>query len=125
MRENAALAGFGNSGADNASCGLFVPGAAAVAPAAVDLAACGMVHEKNGAAATTGAAALGSPVNCAARRVNALGAPGIKPAAGEVVLSGSLAPLRPPAPGDSMNPAGGGIGPAAVRFSRAGAAGEV
>ncbi len=105
--------------ADNASCGLFVLGDAAVAPTAVDLATCGMVHEKNGEVVATGAgaAALGSPVNCVAWLANTLGAHGVALEAGEVILSGSLVPLHPVVPGDSMSLSIGGIGHAAVRFS--------
>jgi 2-oxopent-4-enoate/cis-2-oxohex-4-enoate hydratase len=105
--------------ADNASCGLFALGDALVDPRRVDLSTCGMVLEKNGEVVATGAgaAALGSPVNCVTWLANALGRFGIKLAAGEVILSGSLVPLLPIKPGDSMQLAVGGIGTASVRFS--------
>jgi len=105
--------------ADNASCGLFVMGDQIVDPRRVDLVTCGMVVEKNGEVISTGsgAAALGSPVNCVAWLANTLGEFGIKLAAGEVILSGSLVPLQPIEPGESMNLSIGGIGTASVRFA--------
>ena len=104
--------------ADNASCGVFVLGDALVDPCNVDLATCGLVLEKNGEIVATGAgaAALGSPVNAVAWLANTLGEFGIELQAGEVILSGSLAPLIPVEPGDSMHMRIGGIGSAAVRF---------
>ena len=105
--------------ADNASCGSFMLGDGAVNPRNVDLVTCGMVHTKNGEVIATGAgaAALGSPVNCVAWLANTLGEFGIKLLAGEVILSGSLVPLQPLVPGDSMALSIGGIGNASVRFS--------
>ena len=105
--------------ADNASCGLFMLGDRAVDPRRVDLVTCGMVHSKNGEVIATGAgaAALGSPVNCVAWLANTLGEFGIKLEAGEVILSGSLVPLHPVVPGDSMSLSIGGIGNASVRFT--------
>lgn len=105
--------------ADNASCGLFVLGERAVRPEEVDLATCGVVAEKNGAIISTGAgaAALGSPVNCVAWLANTLGEFGVSLVAGEVILSGSLVPLEPVAPGDYMRVSIGGIGSASVRFT--------
>ena len=105
--------------ADNASCGSFVLGDRAVDPRNVDLVTCGMVHTKNGEVVATGAgaAALGSPVNCVAWLANTLGEYGIKLEAGEVILSGSLVPLHPVVPGDSMGLSIGGLGNAAVRFT--------
>ena len=104
---------------DNASCGAFMLGDRAVDPRNVDLATCGMVHSKNGEVIATGAgaAALGSPVNCVAWLANTLGEFGIKLEAGEVILSGSLVPLHPVVPGDSMSLSIGGIGNASVRFT--------
>jgi 2-oxopent-4-enoate/cis-2-oxohex-4-enoate hydratase len=104
--------------ADNASCGLFVVGDEAVRPSDVDLVTCGMVLEKNGEVVSTGAgaAALGSPVNCVAWLANTLGRFGITLDAGEIILSGSLVPLEPVKPGDSMRVDIGGIGSASVTF---------
>jgi 2-oxopent-4-enoate/cis-2-oxohex-4-enoate hydratase len=55
-------------------------------------------------------------VNAVAWLANTLGEFGIELQAGEVILSGSLAPLIPVEPGDSMHMRIGGIGSAAVRF---------
>lgn len=105
--------------ADNASCGLFLLGDRLIDVAAVDLTTCGMVLWKNGEVAATGAgaAALGSPVHCVAWLANTLGRHGIALEAGEVILSGSLVPLIPVVPGDSMHVTVGGVGSASVRFA--------
>ena len=104
--------------ADNASSGLFVLGDKAVDPRKLDLSLCGMVLEKNGEVMHTGAgaAALGSPVNCVAWLANTLGRLGITLKAGEVILSGALAPMVPAIPGDNMRTSIGGIGSASVLF---------
>jgi len=104
--------------ADNASSGLFVLGDKAVDPRRLDLSLCGMILEKNGEVMHTGAgaAALGSPVNCVAWLANTLGRLGITLKAGEVILSGALAPMVPAIPGDNMRTSIGGIGSASVLF---------
>ena len=104
--------------ADNASSGLFLVGTEKVDPRKVDFETCGMVVEKNGAIISTGAgaAALGSPLTCVAWLANTLGRFGTPLKAGEVILSGSLVPLEPVKPGDSMRVRIGGIGTASVRF---------
>jgi 2-oxopent-4-enoate/cis-2-oxohex-4-enoate hydratase len=104
--------------ADNASSGLFVLGDKAVDPRKLDLSLCGMILEKNGEVMHTGAgaAALGSPVNCVAWLANTLGRLGITLKAGEVILSGALAPMVPAIPGDNMRTTIGGIGSASVLF---------
>jgi 2-oxopent-4-enoate/cis-2-oxohex-4-enoate hydratase len=104
--------------ADNASCGVFVLGDRLVDPRTVDLKLCGMVLEKNGEVAGTGAgaAALGSPLNAVAWLANTLGRLGIALKAGEIVLSGALAPLVPVKAGDSLRMAVGGLGSCSVRF---------
>lgn len=104
--------------ADNASCGVFVLGDRAVDPRKVDLTTCGMVLEKNGEIAATGAgaAALGSPVNAVAWLANTLGKLGIPLKAGEVILSGSLAAMLPVKAGDNLRVSIGGIGGCSVRF---------
>ena len=104
--------------ADNASSGLFVLGDKAVDPRKLDLSLCGMILEKNGEVMHTGAgaAALGSPVNCVAWLANTLGRLGITLKAGEVILSGALAPMVPAIPGDNMRTSIGGIGSASVLF---------
>ena len=104
--------------ADNASCGVFVLGDRLVDPKKLDLSLCGMVVEKNGEIIGTGAgaAALGSPVNAMTWLANTLGRLGIPLKAGEVILSGSLAPLFPVVAGDSLRVTIGGIGGCSVRF---------
>lgn len=103
---------------DNASCGAFVLGNELVCPSQVDLINCGMVLEKNGEIVATGAgaAALGSPVNAVVWLANTLGRLGIPLKAGEVILSGSLAPLIPVVAGDYLRMSINGIGTCAVRF---------
>lgn len=98
--------------ADNASCGMFIVSGQLVDPRTVDLVTCGMVLWKNGELVATGAgaAALGSPVNSVTWLANTLGAHGVALKAGDVILSGSLVPLIPIAPGDHMELAVGGIG---------------
>ncbi len=105
--------------ADNASCGLFVVSDTLVDPGSVDLFTCGMALWKNRELVATGAgaAALGSPINCVAWLANALGRFGVSLKAGEVILSGSLVPLIPIAPGDTMELAVGGIGRLSAHFA--------
>ena len=106
--------------ADNASCGLFtVNESAAIDPRKIDLATCGMVVSKNGKVISTGAgaAAMGSPVNCVAWLANTLGQFGITLNAGDIILSGSLVPLEPVAPGDVMTVRIGGVGDCTVNFT--------
>ncbi|ENO87794.1 2-oxopent-4-enoate hydratase [Thauera linaloolentis] len=105
--------------ADNASCGVFVLGSALVAPRDVDLVTCGMVLEKNGQVAVTGAGAatMNSPVNAVAWLANTLGRLGSGLKAGEIILSGALGAMVPVAPGDNLRVTIGGIGHCAVRFT--------
>jgi 2-oxopent-4-enoate/cis-2-oxohex-4-enoate hydratase len=105
--------------ADNASSGVFVLGAGEADPYALDLVACRIRVEKNGAHLSegVGAAALGSPVYCVAWLANTLGHFGIPLEAGEVILSGSLVPLEPVCAGDRMHLALEGVGEASVGFA--------
>jgi 2-oxopent-4-enoate/cis-2-oxohex-4-enoate hydratase len=105
--------------ADNASCGVFVLGAARIAPRAIDLAAVQMVIHKNGAQVATGvgAAVQGHPATAVAWLANTLGAFGIPFLAGEMILSGSLAPLLPVVPGDKFEMQLAGIGGASISFA--------
>lgn len=104
--------------ADNASCGVLVLGDHAVDPRKVHLGLTGMVIEKNGEIACTGAgaAALGHPANAVAWLANTLGRLGIPLKAGEVILSGSLGTLVKIAAGDNLRLSLGGIGRCSVRF---------
>lgn len=104
--------------ADNASCGVFVMGQGRVAPHALDLAAVKMAIDRNGThvADGIGAAVQGHPAEAVAWLANTLGRFGIPFRAGEIILSGSLAPLLPAAAGDHFHLTLDGIGSASIRF---------
>ncbi len=104
--------------ADNASSGVFVLGRGAGDPQRIDFATCRMSVRKNGRPLSTGTGgeALSSPAYCVAWLANTLGALGVSLRAGEIVLSGSLVPLEPVQPGDSMDLEVENIGSATVRF---------
>ena len=104
--------------ADNASCGVFVLGAAKGDPRDLDLALAGMVIEKNGEVVATGAGAAvqGSPVMAVAWLANTLGALGIGLKAGEIILSGAQAPLLAVADGDHFTCEIAGIGTCETHF---------
>lgn len=105
--------------ADNASCGVFVLGDRLVDVRGLDLRTCGMVLEKNGEVAVTGAgaAALGHPAQAVAWLANALGPRGIALEPGEIILSGALAAMVPVRAGDHLRVNIGGIGGCTVRFA--------
>jgi 2-oxopent-4-enoate/cis-2-oxohex-4-enoate hydratase len=105
--------------ADNASCGVFVLGNARVQPQEQDLAAARMTIRKNGAIAATGvgAAVQGHPAIAVAWLANTLGRLGIALQAGEIILSGSLGPLLPAAPGDRFELELEDLGNASIAFS--------
>ena len=104
--------------ADNASCGAFVLGGCMVDARSLDLRTCGMVLEKNGEVAVTGAGAatLASPINAMVWLANTLGRLGMPLKAGEVILSGALGAMVPVQPGDNLRVSIGGIGNCSVRF---------
>ncbi|NKF20837.1 fumarylacetoacetate hydrolase family protein [Solimonas marina] len=104
--------------ADNASCGVFVVGGDRVAPHALDLAAVQMQITQNGAhvASGTGAAVQGHPATAVAWLANTLGRYGIPFLKGDIILSGSLAPLLPAIPGDRFHMTLAGIGDASIGF---------
>ena len=104
--------------ADNASCGVFVVGDARIDPRSLDLAAATMEIHKNGqhVASGVGAAVQGHPATAVAWLANTLGRFGIPFLAGEVILSGSLAPLLPAVPGDRFEMSIAGIGTASIGF---------
>jgi len=104
--------------ADNASCGVFVIGTQHTEPTALDLAAVQMQMWKNGepCGSGVGAAVQGHPAEAVAWLANTLGAYGIPFKAGEIILSGSLAPLVPAAPGDQFRMEVQGLGGCSVRF---------
>ena len=104
--------------ADNASCGVYVLGAARVDPRGLDLPALKVVVRKNGEFLSEGlgSAVQGSPLTAVAWLANTLGAYGVTLDAGDVILSGSLVPLAPAAPGDLFEMELEGIGGASIRF---------
>lgn len=110
--------GIEDTVADNASSGLFAMGEG-VEPQGVDFEGCRMVVHKNGVPLSEGfgRAALGSPLNCVAWLANAFGERGITLKAGDIILSGSLVPLEPVVPGDSMSMTVEGIGSVDLRFT--------
>ena len=94
-------------------------GAARVEPRALDLAAVRMDIEKNGVhvASGLGSAVQGHPATAVAWLANTLARYGIPFRAGEIILSGSLAPLLPIAPGDCFRMRLDGIGEASIGFT--------
>ena len=104
--------------ADNASCGVFVLGPDRVKPKSLDLAAVRMDIARNGEHVATGfgSAVQGHPATAVAWLANTLGRFGIPFLAGEIILSGSLAPLLPIAPLDRYELNIEGIGKASIAF---------
>jgi 2-oxopent-4-enoate/cis-2-oxohex-4-enoate hydratase len=104
--------------ADNASCGVYVLGRNEVDPRDFDLPALKMTIYKNGErhAQGLGSAVQGNPLTAVAWLANTLGEFGIPFRAGEVILSGSLAPLIPVVAGDGMSLEIDGIGGCSCRF---------
>ena len=104
--------------ADNASCGVFVVGAQHVDPRTLDLAAARMDMYKNGAPCGSGlgSAVQGHPAEAVAWLANTLGAFGIPFKAGEIILSGSLAPLVPAVAGDRFTMHIEGLGGCSIAF---------
>ena len=105
--------------ADNASCGVFVVGTQHTDPRALDLAAACMQMWKNDAPAGSGlgSAVQGHPAEAVAWLANTLGAFGIPFKAGELILSGSLAPLVPAVAGDRFTMQIEGLGGCSIAFS--------
>ena len=104
--------------ADNASCGVFVVGRRRTEPLALDMAAASMQMWKNGqpCGSGLGSAVQGHPAEAVAWLANTLGAYGIPFKAGELILSGSLAPLVPAAAGDRFTMQIEGLGGCSIAF---------
>jgi len=104
--------------ADNASCGVYVLGTDEVDPRAFDLPKLRMAIYKNGEfhSEGLGRAVQGNPLTAVAWLANTLGEFGIPFNAGEVILSGSLAPLIPVVAGDEMRLELEGVGGCSCRF---------
>jgi 2-oxopent-4-enoate/cis-2-oxohex-4-enoate hydratase len=104
--------------ADNASCGVYVLGKNEVDPRDFDLPGLKMTIYKNGEynSEGLGSAVQGNPLTAVAWLANTLGEFGIPFKAGEVILSGSLAPLIPVVVGDEMSLEIEGIGGCSCKF---------
>jgi 2-oxopent-4-enoate/cis-2-oxohex-4-enoate hydratase len=104
--------------ADNASCGVYTLGSNEVDPRDLDLPNLKMRIYKNGELHSEGlgSAVQGNPLTAVAWLANTLGEFGIPFKAGEVILSGSLAPLIPVEPGDKMHLELDGVGTASCSF---------
>ena len=105
--------------ADNASCGVFVLGAARADPRSHDLASLEVQVWKNGQPLSRGlgSAVQGSPLASVAWLANTLGAYGVSLDAGEIILSGSLVPLEPARAGDRFSLELRGVGAASIAFT--------
>lgn len=104
--------------ADNASCGVYVLGEDEVDPRDFDLPNLEMKIYKNGEfhSKGLGSAVQGNPLTAVAWLANTLGEFGIPFKSGEVILSGSLAPLIPVQAGDKMALEIAGIGGCSCAF---------
>lgn len=104
--------------ADNASCGVYVLGKNEVDPRDCDLPGLHMNIYKNGEfhSEGLGSAVQGNPLTAVAWLANTLGEFNIPFKAGEVILSGSLAPLIPVLAGDRMSLEVVGIGGCCCQF---------
>jgi 2-oxopent-4-enoate/cis-2-oxohex-4-enoate hydratase len=104
--------------ADNASCGVYVLGDTEVDPREFDLPKLKMKIYKNGEfhSEGLGSAVQGNPLTAVAWLANTLGEFGIPFKAGELILSGSLAPLIPVVAGDRMHLELDGVGTASCSF---------
>ena len=104
--------------ADNASSARYVLGKTRVAPGQIDLRLVGMVMEKTGQLADTGAgaAALGHPAEAVAWLGNKLAEFGVGLKAGEVILPGALCRAIEVRQGDEVRAEFAGLGQVSVRF---------
>jgi 2-oxopent-4-enoate/cis-2-oxohex-4-enoate hydratase len=104
--------------ADNASCGVYVLGAARADPRNFDLPNLHVTVSKNGEPLSEGYghAVQGDPAQAVAWLANTLGAYGVTLDAGDVILSGSLVPLAPAVKGDVFEMTLHGIGSCVARF---------
>jgi 2-keto-4-pentenoate hydratase len=105
--------------ADNSAAGLFMLGEERHPPGDLDLSACPM-RLRRGAeevSAGTGAASLGHPAIAVAWLAATARSFGQPLRAGEIILSGSLGPVIPVAPGDRFTAEIGGLGTVTAHFS--------
>ncbi len=104
--------------ADNASCGVFAIGETRSDPRALDLAAASMQLFRNDELLATGlgSAVQGHPAEAVAWLANTLGEFGIPFLKGEIILSGSLAPLIDARAGDRFHMQIEGLGDCSLSF---------
>lgn len=114
---------FADTVADNGSSAFFVLGSREVPLDGLDLYACGMVLEVNGAIASigAGAACLGHPLNAAAWLARTLIARGEPLRAGDILMTGALGPMVALNPGDTVRAVIGGLGECSFDFEGTGA----
>lgn len=112
---------FADTVADNGSSAFFVLGKQHKPLPGLDLYACGMVLEIDGAVASVGAGAacLGHPLNSAAWLARTLAQRGEPLRAGEVVLTGALGPMVPLSRYCHIKATIGGLGSVNVDFQEA------
>ena len=105
--------------ADNASSGLFVLGDRQQGLGRLDLADCAMTMRRGDEVVSTGtgAAVLGHPLASVAWLATTVRDLGRPLRAGEVILSGSLGPMVPVAPGDVFRADISGLGPVSAAFT--------
>jgi len=103
---------FADTVADNGSSAFFVLGEVQKRLDHLDLYACGMVLEVNGAVASlgAGAACLGHPLNAAAWLARTLAMAGDPLRRGDIILTGALGPMVALTPGDKVVARIGGLG---------------
>ncbi len=106
--------------ADNGSAALFVLGDDRADPRDLDLSTCEMQMKVGDeiASSGTGAAAMGSPLNCVAWLANTMAMSGQALQPGDIILSGSLGPVVAAVPGTEMTMSVTGVGSASVRFKQ-------
>ena len=105
--------------ADNAGAGLYVLGTCPVPLTAVDLRRVEMQLTVNGedAAAGSGAACLGNPLNSVLWLADTMSQRGTPLQAGECIMTGSLCPMRPIALGDGLHAEIQGVGTVSAELS--------
>ena len=104
--------------ADNASSCMLVLGNQLTSPVGLDLRLVGMLLEKNGEIANTGAGAavMGHPASSVAWLANKLSEFNVTLKAGEIVLSGAVSAAPPVAAGDFFRAEFDRLGSVAVKF---------
>ena len=105
--------------ADNASCGLYVVGTRPISLDMVDLREVQMRMTIDGevAATGTGAACLGNPLNAAVWLADVMCERGTPLRAGECLMTGSLGPVKPIAPGAEVFAEIGPLGRVSARLT--------